>query len=472
MEHVGTEDTIPAAILVLSQLAFMTAQKICDHLPNSTLYSLAGRIAKNDNEYNSFPEFIQEQYKAGRPIIALCAAGIIIRSLAPLLKSKTAEPPVVAVAPDGSCVVPLLGVTRGANRLAEKLARLLACQAAVTTGGELCFGINLLWPPEGLELLNRDNGKAFVAALLNGATVRIEGKHPWLAGARLPVSGDAVHVIRILPRGGKVSPAKENELIYRPLASVAKGRISIIGLGPGSRRFRTISAERALKNADDILGYDFYIDLAGPFTGKQTIHKSDNRKELARARHALALAAQGRHAALVSSGDPGVYAMAAAVFEAWEEAEGAWDDIDMVIEPGISAAFAAAARLGAPLGHDFTVLSLSDNLKCWDIIEKRLSLASKADMVLALYNPVSKTRTGHLDKAIDILRQERLPDTIIVLAHDIARKDESLKITRLEQLQIQDITSRTVILVGSSRTRSFRKNGREWIYSPRSYDKI
>jgi len=467
MEHI--EDTVPPAILVLSQSAFITAKKIRDYLPHSVIYSHAGCVPENNNEYCAFPEFIQQQYKAGRPVIALCATGIVIRSLAPLLNNKLVEPPVIVVAKDGSCVIPLLGAARGANRLAEKLARALGCQAAVTTSGELRFGINLLCPPDGLELSNRHDGKTFVAALLNGATVRIEGEHPWLANARLPLSDTAAHVIRILP-GGEAPSAKANELIYRQLFPIRKGRVSIIGLGPGPKQFRTVSAERVLKDADDILGYDFYINLAGPFARNQTIHKSSNREELARAHHALALAAQGRHAALVSSGDPGIYAMAAAVFEAWEHTDEAWaDNIDMVIEPGVSAAFAAAARFGAPLGHDFTVISLSDNLKSWEIIEKRLRLASKADMVLALYNPVSKTRTEQIDKVVGILRQERLPNAIIALAHDIARQDEMLKITTLEQLQIQDITSRTVLLVGSSKTRIFRKNGRNWIYTPRSY---
>lgn len=463
------DNTAPAAILVLSQPAFATAKKIRDHLPGSFILSLADRVPENDKEYDIFSQCIQEQYKAGRIIIALCATGIIIRSLAPLLSNKFTEPPVIVIAEDGSCVIPLLGATNGANRLAQQLALLLNCPSAMTTSSELRFGINLLCPPNGLELINPDDAKTFIAALLNGAPVRIEGKHPWLVNARLPVSDEACHVIRILPPDAASYSAKANELAFRQHNSSGKGRISVVGLGPGKQQFRTFAAEHALRSADDILGYDFYVDLAGPFAKNQMVHKSDNRDEIARARHALALASQGRHAVLVSSGDPGIYAMAAAVFEAWEQEDEALPDIDLVIEPGISAAFAAAACFGAPLGHDFAVVSLSDNLKSWAIIEKRLRSASRADMVLALYNPVSKARTTQLDKAIEIFRQEKLPNTIIALAHDVGRKNEMLKVTTLEQLQTQDVTSRTVILVGSSKTRTFRKNNKDWVYTPRNY---
>lgn len=463
------DNTASAAILVLSQPAFATAKKIRGHLPGSFIFGLAGRVPENDKEYDIFSQCIQEQYKARRIIIALCATGIIIRSLAPLLSNKFTEPPVIAIAEDGSCVIPLLGTTNGANRLAEQLALLLNCLPAITTSSELRFGINLLCPPDGLELIYPNDAKSFIAALLNGAPVRIEGKHPWLINARLPVSDEARHVIRILPSDDIPYSAKANELAFRQHDSSGKGRVSVVGLGPGKQRFRTFAAEHVLKSADDILGYDFYVDLAGPFAKNQTVHKSDNRQEVARARHALALAAQGRHAVLVSSGDPGIYAMAAAVFEAWEHADENLPDIDLVIEPGISAAFAAAARFGAPLGHDFAVVSLSDNLKSWTIIEKRLRSASRADMVLALYNPVSKARTNQLDKAIEILQQERLPNTIIALAHDVSRENEVLKVTTLEQLQTQDVTSRTVILVGSSKTRTFRKNNKDWVYTPRNY---
>lgn len=464
------KDTVPAAILVLSSFAYETAKKIRDSLPQSILYSLAGRVPENDKEYKKFTEFIQAIYKDGRPIIALCATGIVIRALAPVLSQKWAEPPVIAVSEDGSCTVPLLGVTCGANRLAEQLARTLHCLAAITTSGALRFGINLLCPPGDLSLLNPENGKSFVSALLNGATARIEGEHPWLENTRLPLADKADLVIRIVSCADALVAAKANELVYRRTAHPAKGRVSIIGIGPGSPSLRTFSAEHALRQADDILGYDYYIDLAGPYGSHQTIYKSSNRQELDRARHALQLAARGRRAALVSSGDPGIYAMAAAVFEIWEQmSKTQAGNIEIVVESGISAAFAAAARFGAPLGHDFAVISLSDNLKAWQVIEKRLRQTSKADMVLALYNPLSRTRSRPFEKAVEVLRQERAPDTIIGLAQDVTRKGEVLQITTLKHLSFQDVTSRTVILIGSSRTRHFRKNQRDWIYTPRSY---
>ncbi|RCL02650.1 MAG: cobalt-precorrin 5A hydrolase / precorrin-3B C17-methyltransferase [Candidatus Tokpelaia sp. JSC188] len=463
------DDIASIAILVFSQTAFVTAEKIRSSLPNSVIYSLAGRVPKNSKQYNTFGKCIQEQYKAKKIILALCSTGIIIRSLAPLIKNKFTEPPVIAIAEDGSCVIPLLGATKGANQLAEKLALILDCQAAITTSGERRFGINLLYPPKGLKLINPDHAKKFISALLNGATVRIEGAHPWILNSRLPISDKATHVIRILQQIDEPYSEKANELAFRQQISLQKGRVSVVGLGPGKREFRTFSAENALKNADDIIGYNFYIDLSKPFAKHQLLHKSDNHEEIARANHALALASEGRHAVLISSGDPGIYAMASAVFEAWEQADESLSDIDLVIEPGISAAFAAAARFGSPLGHDFAVISLSDNLKSWEIIEKRLRLASRADMVLALYNPVSKTRKRQLCNAIEILYQEKLSDTIVALAHDISREGENLKIMTLKQLRAQDVTSRTVIFIGSSKTRIFRKNNKDWVYTPRSY---
>jgi len=241
-----------------------------------------------------------------------------------------------------------------------------------------------------------------------------------------------------------------------------QGRVSIIGLGPGAQEWRTLACQKTLAEADDIIGYGFYLDQIGGVGAHQTLHYSDNGEELARAKLALDLAAQKRHVVLVSSGDPGVFAMAAAFFEILEELR-PHAPIDIVVEPGITAALSAAARFGAPLGGDFAVLSLSDNLKPWNLIEKRLRLLAQADMALALYNPVSKARPHQIE------RTEKPPSTLIGLGTDIARKGEKTQLTTLEKLNISVITSRTVILVGTNMSRHFSHQGRDWFYTPRSY---
>jgi len=262
----------------------------------------------------------------------------------------------------------------------------------------------------------------------------------------------------------------------KPAAAAAetapkRGKVSVISLGPGSKDLRSPRASRALQAADAILGYDFYLAQGSPYRAGQQLFPGGNGDELARARHALALARAGRHAALLSSGDAGVYGMAAALMEAYEaeDSAAAAPAINIAIEPGISAAFAAAAEFGAPLGHDFAIISLSDNLKPWDIIAKRMKAAAEADMAMALYNPTSKARQGGLTRALELLRQCRPPELYIGLAHDIDRTGAQLRITSLGALQEADITSRTVILVGSSKTRCFERNGRKWLYTPRFY---
>jgi len=207
------------------------------------------------------------------------------------------------------------------------------------------------------------------------------------------------------------------------------------------------------------------------------VHGTDNREEMQRARHAFELASAGRHVAMVSSGDPGVFAMAAAVLEALDEAQAqphyaAWSAVELDIVPGVSAAFATAAQAGAPLGHDFCVLSLSDNLKPWSVIETRLRHAAEADLVMAFYNPISRARPWQLDRALDIVRDFRAPSTVVVLGRDIGRPGATLKTTTLADLKSADVDMRTMVIIGSSSTRAFRaaEAGREWVYTPRWYE--
>jgi cobalt-precorrin 5A hydrolase/precorrin-3B C17-methyltransferase len=246
----------------------------------------------------------------------------------------------------------------------------------------------------------------------------------------------------------------------------------VVGLGPGAAEFMVPAARAALVEADDILGYETYVRMAGPFRPEQVLHCSDNREELQRARHAFELAASGRAAVVVSSGDPGVFAMAAAVLEVLEEPSStAWRGVDLRIYPGVSAALATAALAGAPLGHDFCMISLSDNLKPWAQIETRLEHAVAADFALALYNPVSRARPWQLGRALDIIKGTRSADTIVVLGRDIGRPGEALTVTTLGELQSGQVDSRTLVIVGSSLTRRFdRVDGKSWVYTPRWYD--
>ena len=249
------------------------------------------------------------------------------------------------------------------------------------------------------------------------------------------------------------------------------GRLAVVGLGPGAASLLAPAARAELDLAQDIVGYTTYVRLAAPFGPGQTVHASDNRHELHRAREAFALAAQGRRVAVVSSGDPGIFAMAAAVLEVLDTTDTpAWRAVELVILPGISAAQAAAALAGAPLGHDFCVVSLSDNLKPWEVIERRLEAAAAADFVLALYNPVSLARPWQFDRALDLLRRHRADATPVLLGRDIGREGESLRVTTIAAVRAAQVDMRTVVIVGSSQTRTFpRAEGGDWVYTPRSY---
>jgi cobalt-precorrin 5A hydrolase/precorrin-3B C17-methyltransferase len=230
-----------------------------------------------------------------------------------------------------------------------------------------------------------------------------------------------------------------------------------------------------LARANDVLGYETYVRMAGPYRPDQVLHCTDNREEMQRARHAFELAVQGRSVVVVSSGDPGVFAMAAAVLEALHESgDPAWHQVDLEILPGVSASLATAAQAGAPLGHDFCVLSLSDNLKPWEIIEKRLDLAAQADLAMAFYNPISRSRPWQLGRALEVVARHRAADTPVVLGRDIARPGQTLRVTTLGQLTPDQVDMRTMVLIGSSTTRVFpRLHGLSWVYTPRSYgDKL
>ncbi|MDQ0978821.1 precorrin-3B C(17)-methyltransferase [Pseudomonas synxantha] len=536
------------AIVILGQGSLATARKIQQVYPGALIHGLATRVEGADQSYSEFGATLRQLYQLGTPLIALCAAGIVIRTLAPLLLEKGEEPAVLAVAEDGSAVVPLLGGLGGVNVMARDIAAALGVSAAITTSGELRFGTCLLNPPVGYQLADIELGKRFVSDLLAGESVRIEGVAPWLDQANLPQDRQArlaIHVgnaeripaaneLLIYPRNVYVTCEPGVQLAKRvrtalheagiavqalacllasdlhmadaslheaalalgvplrfaqvtPVADISitvaeqpldlsqvgrpRGRLAVIGLGPGAAELMVPAVKAELARCTDVLGYETYVRMAGPFRDDQVQHCTDNREEMQRARHAFELASQGRSVVVVSSGDPGVFAMAAAVIEALHESgDPAWHQVDLEILPGVSASLATAAQAGAPLGHDFCVMSLSDNLKPWSIIEKRLDLASQADLALAFYNPISRSRPWQLGRALEIVALHRTPQTPVVLGRDIGRPGQTLRVTTLGQLTPEQVDMRTMVLVGSSTTCTFpRAGGGKWVYTPRWY---
>jgi cobalt-precorrin 5A hydrolase/precorrin-3B C17-methyltransferase len=568
----------PIAVIVLGQNSIPVARKLMAVLPEATLYGLVERTDNVDVSYSNFGETLRQLFTDGTPIIGFCAAGILIRTLAPLLTDKRYEPPVLAVAEDGSAVVPLLGGLHGVNDLARLIAEALNVQPAITTTGDIRFRTALLAPPVGYHLANPDAAKTFIADLLAGATLQIEGKAPWLSESNLPIQEAGKLTICVTE---KTVVAKDDCLVYHPAtlaiairllsnhiepetavvfvqqvlaqqgfahASVAtifadktdmghpaltaiaeklqvpirffketqtvaeialqavgnagklitsgqqfginlaiaiapkpldpdnigqpRGKLAIVGTGPGGVQWMSPEVQQILRQATDWVGYRFYLDLAGTLGKGQRRHDSDNREELDRARFALDLAAEGKSVAVVSSGDPGIFAMAAAVFEALESTDKSeWAGIEIQVAPGISAMQAVAAAIGAPLGHDFCVLSLSDLLKPWEMIEKRLLAAAEADLAIAIYNPISKQRTWQLGKARELLLQKRSPETPVILGRNLGRLGQSLKVCTLNDFNPESADMRTLVIIGSSQTRIIeRKYGGVWVYTPRRYD--
>ncbi len=575
------------------------ARTLAAGFEGAEVHGLAGRTDGAGRTFDETADHLRDLFRAGRPIVGLCAAGILIRALAPLLADKRAEPPVVALAEDGSAVVPLLGGHRGANELARALAETLGVAAAVTTAGDRRFGLALDAPPPGWCLGNPQYYKAFSAKLLSGDEVQLEGEAGWLRDAGLPWSTTGELAIRVTHLAAEGS---ERELVYHPaclavgvgcergcgaaelltlvrdtlaahglaqgavaalvsldlkadepavhaaaealgvparffdVASLAaeeprletpselvrhavgvagvaesaalaavgpagvllvpkaktrratcavalapgpldpaaigrpRGRLAVVGLGPGAGDWRTPEAEREVRQAGDLVGYRGYLDLLGPAADGKARHGYDLGEEEARVRRALNLAAEGRRVALVCSGDPGIYAMASLVFELLErDGRADWNRVEVVVAPGLSALQAAAARIGAPLGHDFCAISLSDLLTPWQVIERRLEAAAAGDFVVALYNPVSGRRRRQLARAAAILAARRPADTPVVLARNLGRAGESVTVIDLEDLKPDRADMLTLVLVGSSETRRVTTGQGVWVYTPRGY---
>lgn len=593
------------AIIVLSKRGEATAKRLQAAMNGAEIHALADR-ASGDIAFLKTGDHLQALFKQGRPLIGLCSSGILIRCLNGLLDSKWSEPPVIAIAEDGSTVVPLLGGHHGANDLARILAKTLDTSAAITTSGDVHFGIALDQPPQGYHLSNPEDAKSFMAKVLAGESIHLTGIAEWLTKSALPIHSDGSLKISITSdpiKGG------ENHLVYHPktlvlgmgcergarpdeaielatrmltdagasphsLAGVAsidiksdetalhavahhfnipatffskaalidqehrlenpskvvkaevgvagvaegaalaavglsgqlrlakqktarvtaalgqatspkeiklgqsRGRVFIVGVGPGNIAWRSGETAQLLRQASDWVGYDLYLDLIQDLKQAQQEHRFPLGAEEKRVRHAMELAGEGKNVAVVCSGDPGIYAMATLAYELIDKgaAEGPLSDsaqrVEVIVSPGISAFQAAAARMGAPIGHDFCCISLSDLLTPRGDIIKRLHAAASGDFVIAFYNPRSKRRVTLLDEAFDILRASRPKDTPVILATDLGRPAEHVRIFTLDTVNSEDVDMLTLVMVGSSNSKTVKTgDGKTWVYTPRGYDR-
>ena len=584
--------------LVLSDTGLATARRLQETF-GGVIHGYGARVRADDvRPFDEVGAALQSLFRGEGPLVALCAAGIVIRHLAPVLDSKHRDVPVLCLAEDGSAVVPLLGGHHGANDLARRIGDIVGVAAAITTASDVRFGVALDDPPPGWRLANPEDIKAFAAALRDGSRVAMSGTCDWLQSSDLPLAdngelritiasqplaGDGQHLvyhrqdlclgvgcergtggdelIQLITdtlAGENLPPlslagifsldlkmdeaavhaaaahfkiparffgledlkAQESRLtnpsdivkaevgvsgvaeasalaacgdllvekqksrratcaIGRATAIVdaqalgqARGHLAIVGIGPGRADWRTGAAESALRQAEIIVGYGLYLDLIADLIGDKETQAYDLGEEETRVRAAIEWAAEGRNVALVSSGDAGVYAMGALAHELLgrDGAPGHWDRISVELLPGISAMQAAALRAGAPLGHDFCAISLSDLLTPRADILKRIEAAAEGDFVVSFYNPVSRRRRDLLALARDILLRHRGAETPVILARDLGRPDESLRVLPLRELQVVDVDMLTLVMIGSSETKARRRGDGTWsVYTPRGY---
>ena len=583
-------------VLCLSQSGYKIARKIADIL-GSQIHGREGRVVDVDATFENALDHIRVLFSSGTPIVGVCAAGILVRGVAPLLVDKLNEPPVVAVPDDGSTVIPLLGGHRGANRLARQIAIGLEAHASITTAGDIAMGVALDEPPLGYRLQNFKDAKPVMASLLNGSSVRILGENIFdihsssaaeitLAVSETPMVGDEMTLVyhpqkyalglgcargcsvdemwnlvskcmeeaniaagsissvgsldlkgdepaiietalrlgvpfrlfeaneleSLTPKlanpsevvftevgchgvseaaaialsGGSLVVEKKktmnatcaiakSENIITEMNGRSRGKLSIVGIGPGQHSWRTPEASALISEAEELVGYGLYIDILGPLAIGKKRSDFPLGGEEARCRYAIEEAGKGKNVALICSGDAGIYAMGALVFELLDRNENemgvsdAAKRIEVQCTPGVSALQGAAARAGAPLGHDFCTISLSDLLTPREDIIRRLHAAAEGDFVIAFYNPVSKTRRTLLAEAREILLKYRPNDTPVMLASSLGRPEEEVRYRRLDELEVDEVDMLTVVLIGSSNSRLANLGEGARMFTPRGY---
>lgn len=590
------------AVVVLGRSGLETARRARAALQaagrNVTLHGLATRIdpAEVDVTFAGTTHHIGRLFAAGVAVVGVCAAGILVRSVAGLVTDKAAEPPVVALADDGSAVVPLLGAHRGGVAIAQTLGEAFAVHPAFTALSDTRFGIALDDPPAGWQVADPAPFKALAVALAAGEGVATDvpflatlprGHHVVRAATLLTEDADTVPTyvprsvalgmgsergadaevavaaaIEVLAEAGldpraiacvtsldlkadeaamhsvaealgvpfrvftREALAQEDQRLATPSEVVraavgiggvaeaaalaaagpssrlimpkairggltlalaeaphpigpverigrARGRLTVVGIGPGTRLWRTAESVAALARADAFVGYSLYLDMVEDLRAHQTRHDFPLGDETERTRFALELAGEGREVALISSGDPGIYAMATLAMELLDTGDlsDAAQRADVAVVPGVSAAQAAAARAGAPLGHDFAFISLSDLMTPWPAIARRLMAAAASDFAVALYNPRSKRRTMQLERALEIFRGSRPATTPVILAASVGRDAELIRITTLAEFDPADVDMLSTVIIGASTTRQFtRGDGRTLVYTPRGYE--
>jgi cobalt-precorrin 5A hydrolase / precorrin-3B C17-methyltransferase len=557
---------VAPAIFIIGPSAFDLALTLRERL-NGEIHG-PENLPGCDAVYVRATSHLVRLFEDGRTIVGLCAAGILIRALGPHLADKLKEPPVIAVAEDGSSVVPLLGGHHGANDLARDIAKLVGGHAAITTASDVRLGKSFDEPDAGHVLSPLSNMKEATAARLRGEPVQVEitelipstdtsriTYHPLtlvigvgcergtsreevsgliketlqrnklavqsVAGfASIDIKEDepaiaALHNVSFftanelnafapqlktpsdivmaevgtpgvaesasLAGAGpgaelivpKVKSKRATVAIARapkPLLQLygrSKGNLAVIGIGPGDKWTRSPQAVHQLDLATDWVGYGLYLDLAADLRTDQKEHRFPLGGEEDRVRHAIALAKQGKQVALICSGDAGIYAMAALVYEVIDKEP---CRVGVEVIPGISAFQAAAAKAGAMIGHDFCCISLSDLLTPWPDIERRIKAAAEGDFVISFYNPRSLKRRDQIERAMEILKPWRPGETPVVIASELGRPKESVRIIRFDEFNPEDVDMLTLVMVGSSQSRAFKRgDGKTYAYTPRGY---
>ena len=558
------------AIFILGASALPLAQKIKAEI-GGDIHGPEGLVGCGKH-YEQAVQGIARAWRMSHAVIGICASGILIRAIGPLLKSKLREPPLISVAEDGSSIVPLIGGHHGANDLGRKIAEITKGHAAITTASDVMFGEAFDESGEGIVLANPEDMKSATAARLRGEEVTQEltiyrkaggpkhlvyhprvlavgigcergtdpaevkqllqdtlaahniaeqsihqygsidlkedepaieqfGNNFYFTAEQLkteqhritspskivedevgtPSVAEAAALALVGPNGKLIVAKTKSKHATIAIAQAAhhddfefhagrrRGHIAVVGIGPGEAGMMTPNVDFELWFASEWVGYSLYLDLVENLRHGQTRHDFPLGDEEARCRKAIALAKTGKRVALICSGDAAIYAMAALVYELIDREP---TRVEVEVHPGISAFQAASAKVGAMIGHDFCCISLSDLLTPWAAIEKRLHAAAEGDFVISFYNPRSIKRRDQIEKAFAILKPHRRPDTPVVIATNLGRPEENVRIRRFDEFNPEEVDMLTLVMVGSSQSKAFKRgDGRTYAYTPRGYAK-